>query len=397
VKFIVLRDLQRTRLASPYGPGAQEAVAQQYGWPNVTEPPIPRVDVEDTDAKGRHELIDEPDVVAVAAAMPTHLIEPRDTTRPNAGGDSWGLAAVGATGSGYTGAGTVVAVLDTGIDSEHPAFGGLTILQRDFTGSGNGDRNGHGTHCSGTVFGRDVDNSRIGIAKGVQRVLIGKVLTDTGVGSSEMVFRGLRWAIENGAHVVSMSLGFDFPGMVSERVQQGWPADLATSVALEAYRGNLRMFDALMTIIRAQEPFNSGCVVVAAAGNESRRDLNPDYEIAASLPAAADGVLSTGALGKSLKGYTIAPFSNSFPKLCAPGVDIKSARHGGGLQTMSGTSMACPHVAGVAALWWETVRVIGLPLTATTVIARMVASCSLDGLDPHIDIADRGYGVIAAP
>ena len=200
-----------------------------------------------------------------------------------------------------------------------------------------------------------------------------------------------------GAQVISMSLGFDFPGMVRERVQQGWPPDLATSIALEAYRGNLRMFDALMAMIRAREVFGPGCVVVAVAGNESKRDINPDYEIAASLPAAADGVLSIGALGRSPDGYTIAPFSNSFPKLCAPGVDIKSARAGGGSQTMSGTSMACPHVAGVAALWWEAVRVIGLPATAATVAARMLATCRLDSLAPHTDSADRGTGMVTAP
>lgn len=394
MKFVVLRDLQRARLANPYGPGAG---AQQYGGLNASAPPIPRVDVEDTDAKGRYDLIRDPEVVAVTAAMPTRLIEPRDTGGPNAGDDSWGVTAVGATRSAYTGADTVVAVLDTGIDSVHPAFSGITIVQEDFSGTGNGDRNGHGTHCAGTIFGRDVNRSRIGIARGVRRVLVGKVLTDTGAGSSEMVFQGLRWAVEHGARVVSMSLGFDFPGMVRDCVQRGWPADLATSVALEAYRSNLRLFDALMAMIRAQEPFNPGCVVVAAAGNESRRDVNPDYQIAASLPAAADGVLSTGALGRSQNWHTIAPFSNTFPKLCAPGVEIKSARAGGGLQTLSGTSMACPHVVGIAALWWEAVRHMGLPFIAATVIARMVASCSLDSLDPHIDAMERGNGMVTAP
>ncbi len=199
------------------------------------------------------------------------------------------MAAVGATGSGYTGVGTLVAVLDTGIDATHPAFAGMTLVQRDFSGCSDGDRQGHGTHCAGTIAGRDVSGCRIGVARGVQRILVGKVLADNGAGTSEMVFSGLRWAVEQGAHVISMSLGFDFPGMVRDRVQQGWPADLATSIALEAYRGNLKMFDALMTMIRAQEAFSPGCVVVAAAGNESMRDVNPDYEIAASLPAAAEG------------------------------------------------------------------------------------------------------------
>lgn len=394
MKLVVLRDLQRAGLANPYGPGGE---VRQYGGLNAAALPVPRVDVEEADMKRRYDLIRDPEVVAVTAAMPTRLIEPYDAVEPNAGGESWGVTAVGAANSSYTGSDTAVAVLDTGIDSAHPAFSGVTIVQEDFSGTGNGDRNGHGTHCAGIIFGRDVDRSRIGIARGVQRVLVGKVLTDNGVGSSEMVFQGVRWAVEHGARVVSMSLGFDFPGMVRDSIQQGWPADLATSVALEAYRSNLRLFDALMAMIRAQEPFHTGCVVAAAAGNESRRDVNPDYQIAASLPAAADGVLSTGALGRSPNGYVIAPFSNTFPKLCAPGVDIKSARAGGGLRTWSGTSMACPHVAGVAALWWEAIRDMGLPYTAATVIARMIASCNLNSLDPRIDAMERGHGMVAAP
>jgi subtilisin family serine protease len=355
------------------------------------------VDVETTDVKGRKDLVRDPEVVAVTASMPTRLVEPRETADSNADGDSWGVAAVRAATSGYTGAGTAVAVLDTGVDSAHPAFDGVDVVHNDFSGSGGGDRQGHGTHCAGTIAGRDVGGCRIGVARGVSRILSGKVLADNGRGSSEMAFRGMRWAMDEGAEVISMSLGFDFPGMVRDRVQQGWPPDLATSVALEAYRGNLRMFDVLMATIRAQAAFSPGSVVVAAAGNESMRDVNPDYEIAASLPAAAEGVLSIGAIARSPGGYTIAPFSNSFPRLCAPGVAIKSARAGGGLQTMSGTSMACPHVAGVAALWWEAVRASGLPPTAVTVAARMITACRLDGLAPDLDAADRGEGVATAP
>ena len=87
--------------------------------------------------------------------------------------------------STWTGEGVTVAVLDTGIDSKHPAFAGVDIVEKDFTGTGNGDRQGHGTHCAGTIFGRDVDGKRIGVARGVKRALIGKVLGDEGGGDSE--------------------------------------------------------------------------------------------------------------------------------------------------------------------------------------------------------------------
>lgn len=360
-------------------------------------PPQTRIEVADVTAKDRGELARDPDVLGLAARMPTRLVKPYSAAEAAADGDSWGICAVGADVSPFTGAGTTVAVLDTGIDRAHPAFSDVTIVERDFSGSGDGDRQGHGTHCAGTIFGRDVAGCRIGVARGVTQALIGKVLADDGGGTSDAVFNGLNWAVEQGAQVVSLSLGFDFPGMVSARVEQGWPADLATSIALEAYRGNLRLFDSLMTTIRAWEAFRGGCVVVAAAGNESRRDVSPDYEIAASIPAASDGVLSTGALAKSASGYTIAPFSNSHPRLCAPGTDIKSAYPGGGLRSMSGTSMACPHVAGVAALWWEAARAKHLPTTAATISARLISTCRTEGLAPGMDEDDYGNGLVTAP
>jgi subtilisin family serine protease len=391
--YVVLRDLRRNQLVDPFSTrSASRWEAAGF------RPPEPRIDTESTDIRGRNELFRDPEVVAVTAAMPTRLITPSDSSAENDEGDAWGISAVGAASSHYSGEDVQVAVLDTGIDPGHPAFNGINITYENFTSGGcDDDESGHGTHCCGTIFGRDVDGSRIGIARGVNSVLIGKVLNGAGAGSSEMAFRGLQWAAERGAKIISMSLGFDFPGMVRDRVAQGWPTDLATSAALEAYRGNLRMFDALMAIIRAWEAFGPGCVVVAAAGNESKRQVDPNYQVAASLPSSAEGVLSVGALARTAQGYALAPFSNSFPRLCAPGVSIKSARSGGSLSTMSGTSMACPHVAGVAALWWEANRRAGLPATAPTVIARMLSACRTDTLAQGLDDTDRGVGIVAAP
>ena len=386
---IVLRD--RQRVTGPFrGSGGLGPQARAFA------PSEPRVEVEEVDRAGRGELLRDPEVLAVTPAMPIRLIEPFDAGN-GAGIGAWGVAAVGADTTPFTGADTVVAVLDTGIDRDHPAFEGVALVEEDFSGTGVGDRQGHGTHCAGTIFGRDVDGGRIGIARGVSRALIGKVVGDTGEGGSEMLFRGIRWAVEQDANVISMSLGFDFPGLVLALTEAGWPADLATSSALEAYRGNLRMFDALMGVVRAEEAFGAGTVVVAAAGNESRREVDPDYEIAASLPAAAEGVISVGAVAKSDATMTIGSFSNTFPRICAPGVAIESAKIGGGTRLLTGTSMACPHVAGVAALWWEAVRAAGLPATAQTVAAKVLASARTDVFGTGVDPADRGVGLVTAP
>ena len=154
-----------------------------------------------------------PEVAEVVPAMPTRLIEPVDISAASRG-DAWGISVVGATDCEYSGQGVKLAVLDTGIDRIHPAFAGVNIVERDFTGSGNGDRQGHGTHCAGTIFGRDVDRRRIGVARGVDSVLIGKVIPDNAGGDSEMLFNALMWAAENKADVISMSLSFDFAGRV---------------------------------------------------------------------------------------------------------------------------------------------------------------------------------------
>src|SRR5262249_4677245 len=94
-----------------------------------------------------------------------------------------------------------------------------------------GDKQGHGTHCAGTIFGRAVDGKRIGVAPGVTKALIGKVLADDGGGNSDMIFAGIQWAVTEGAQVISMSLGFDFPGSVKRMTDDGWPIDLDLDLA----------------------------------------------------------------------------------------------------------------------------------------------------------------------
>jgi subtilisin family serine protease len=118
-----------------------------------------------------------------------------------------------------------------------------------------------------------------------------------------------------------------------------------------------------------------------------------------SIPAAAEGVVSVGALAEGDGGgLTLAPFSNTYPQISAPGVDVLSAEAGStGLVAFNGTSMATPHVAGVVALWWEEVLASPVPSTASTVLARAVAHADPTVISSAVDVADRGVGLVRAP
>lgn len=390
-KFIILRNAARRSTASgfeAFGIGAQEVAA--------AAPPEPHIETHDMSVADAVSAARDPGVAAIAIPMPIKLIKPFDVEAGAAAANAWGIGAVKADTSPMSGDGVVVAVLDTGIDKAHPAFAGVTIVEQDFSGSGNGDRQGHGTHCAGTIFGRDVGGQRIGVARGVKKALIGKVLTDTGGGSSQMIFEGIQWAVNNGAHVISMSLGFDFPGSVKRMEQAGLPTEPAVSNALEAYRSNLRMFDALMAMVKARAMFADTAVVVAATGNEANR---PTFKINASLPAAAEGVVSVAALSQAPGNlFDIATFSNAMPQVAAPGVDILSAKNGGGLTSKSGTSMACPHAAGIAALWWEKFRKDGLVKpTASLVASQLMTSARANVFTSAVVPDDRGSGIVTAP
>jgi subtilisin family serine protease len=401
-KYVVLRDLAAgsspivTRSAGPMDFSTGTFAGEESD---------PKLEVHSLDEKQVAELGKETDVRGIAPEMPTALIEPFAAEASEAD-EAWGLGAVEAKSCPYTGRGVTVAVLDTGIDSEHVAFGGVTIVAKDFTGSESAtapDNKGHGTHCAGTIFGRDVRGKRIGVAPGIDHVFIGKVLADNGRGTSEMIFAGLKWAIERKAHVISMSLGFDFATSVRRKTDANWPLELAVSNSLEAYRANLRMFDTLMQMVRASAAWGHEPVIVAAAGNESKIEQKPDYKIAASLPAAAEGVISVSALRPSAGSpglFELAPFSNIYPQVSGPGVNILSAKRGSGdqLTALSGTSMACPHVAGVAALWWEALRMTGggTP-TGKLVTAKLRATARANVFVPNLTAADRGDGLVTAP
>jgi len=240
----------------------------------------PSLEVDEIDRREIPAVTQDASVVAVAPAMPMKLIEPiakATDAQPAAANVEWGIKAVGADTSPFSGNGVVVAVLDTGIDPVHPAFAGVTLVQKNFTEAEDDDQHGHGTHCAGTIFGRNTNGTRIGVASGVTKVLIGKVIGQGG-GSSDKIADAILWAVENGANVISMSLGIDFPGLVDRFVASGFPPALAASRALEGYRLNVQLFEKLASLVRSRGTFlGQATLLVAAAGNESERDVNPDF------------------------------------------------------------------------------------------------------------------------
>ncbi|AKB49990.1 putative subtilisin [Methanosarcina barkeri str. Wiesmoor] len=357
--------------------------------------PIVKLEYAELTKRESNDLRRDPRTLAIAKPMPMKLIAPVGSLDAPTATKSWGIDAVRASESPFDGTGVTVAVLDTGIDPNHPAFKGMKLVQKNFTTEIDNDIHGHGTHCAGTIFGQDVNGVRIGIARKIKCALIGKVLGKEG-GSSDTIAKAIQWAVQEGANVISMSLGIDFPGYVDWLVHdQGMNINPATSQALEEYRANVNLFTELVRVVAAHGAFGQSAIIVAASGNESNR---PKYEIAVSPPAAATGIVAVGALNKSGKGFNVAEFSNNQVNIAAPGVNIISAKAGtSGLISMSGTSMATPHAAGIAALWAQRQLKLTGRINNVSLMAQLIASGTFDSLVPGSEEDDVGTGIIQAP
>ncbi len=284
------------------------------------------------------------------------------------GHHSWCLTLVGIP-PGYesrTGTGVKVAVLDTGIDLTHPDFSGRewpTGATASFVpGTTVQDGHGHGTHCAGVVAGplQSAGGRRYGVAPDVT-LLVGKVLDDDGSGWDDQIIDGIEWASLN-ARILSMSLG-------SPRQPNGkYPLHYE------------RVAERLLA---------EGVVLLAAAGNSSDR---PDLTRPVENPAACPSILAVAAIER---GGRVAEFSCckmdeiGDVDVSGPGVDVYSSWTGGGFRTISGTSMATPHAAGVAALILEAKP----KLDGQGLWKELVSTASPLGDDRR----DVGAGLVAAP
>ncbi|KAF5057560.1 Subtilase family protein [anaerobic digester metagenome] len=204
----------------------------------------------------------------------------------------------------------LIAVVDTGIDYTHPDMGNYVAGGYDWVNDDNNpdDDHGHGTHCAG-IAAATIDNT-LGIAGISQsRIMAEKVLDSNGSGTSSITAAAICHAADNGADVISMSLGADGPSqIVEEACRYAW---------------------------------EKGCVLVAASGNDGATRV--------IYPAAYDTVIAVGSVGKTGSRSTFSNYGTNLD-LVAPGESILSTTPGNTYGQKSGTSMACPHVSGVAAL-----------------------------------------------
>lgn len=215
------------------------------------------------------------------------------------------------------GAGVTVAVIDTGCDLDHEDIKNNIIEGYNFIESGKDpiDRNGHGTHVAGTIAAINNQRGVVGVSPGVKIMPI-KALDDSGMGSNNNVGSAIMWAVDNGADIITMSLGSEYPSLAIERA------------LLYAVQHNV--------------------IVFCAAGNSGiKHDIN--------FPAKYKETISVGAVDRNLD---ICEFSCTGDDLdfLAPGQDILSASPGNNYAIMSGTSMAAPFAVGCASLWLSFVR-----------------------------------------
>ncbi|MBB2942727.1 type VII secretion-associated serine protease mycosin [Actinoplanes lutulentus] len=297
----------------------------------VTEAQPARVVGTTVDALGRpvvtvHEATDRAETAELLATVPNAQLDvPVRVAAAPTGSDpyrkqQWGLTKIKAptAWATSTGAGVTVAVIDTGVDAAHPDLAGKVLAGYDVLNGkagGTTDANGHGTHVAGIIGA--VTGNGVGVS-GVApdaKILPVRVFGANGAGYMSDVVEGIVWATDHGANVINMSLGS------TTKLS-------ALSDAVAYARGK-------------------GVTVVAAAGNE-REDGSP-----ISYPAADTGVIAVAATD-SADRYGSYSNAGSYVDVAAPGSNIVStyptALTGGEYAAMSGTSMAAPQVAAVAAL-----------------------------------------------
>ncbi len=299
-------------------------------------------------ATGLASLEADPQVRKVEKAPELSLIRPVAVEAAKLGvGPTWGIKRLKADrlwAAGITGKGVLVGHLDTGVDAAHPALNGAIGRFAEFDMAGDqvpnaqpSDSDEHGTHTAGTIVGRSGLKGEFGVAPEAQ---LASAMVIEGGQVIDRILAGMDWVIGEGVRIMSMSLGL---------------------------RGFTPAFQTVIDALRA-----ANVLPVIAVGNEGPETSRS--------PGNYANVLSVGAMDSSNR---VADFSGSqqfdrpvnplCPALAAPGVDVLSCVPGGKFKTMSGSSMATPHVAGLAALLLQA----SPSATANDLERAIVGSCTL--------------------
>lgn len=255
-------------------------------------------------------------ILTVSLHIGAANIDSRVIVTGKTGSITWGTARIGAgtVHQQNKGEGVRVAILDTGIDLDHPDLditGNVTFVSGTTDGD---DDNGHGTLVAGIIASLDNDLGYIGVAPEVELYSV-KVLNKEGEGTLGSILSGIKWAIENDMQVINMSFGS--------------PNKMSSSV-----------------IKALEEAYDSGLVIVTGAGNGGNIYGEGDNIWA---PACYESVIAVGAVNRQ-DDRNASSSTGEALELVAPDVNIYSTAMGGGYSYLSGTSAAAPHVSGVAAL-----------------------------------------------
>lgn len=256
-----------------------------------------------------------------------------------------------------TGEGVKIAVIDTGCDYNHPDIKNNILEGKNFIYNNNDpmDDNGHGSHCAGSIAAENNRLGMVGVAPKAKIIPV-KVLDNKGNGNLKSIVNGIVWSVDNGADILSMSLGSPAP-----------------SIQLE----NAIKYAA-----------SKGCIVFCAAGNDG-----PSKDI--MYPAKYDHTIAIGAIDRNLER---TPFTCSGDALdfLAPGHDILSCVPGGGYALMSGTSMSTPFVVGCAALLLSYSRNNNIKLNNTNDYISIFKKHSRSLNNPQFRGQKRyeGYGIL---